>query len=81
MPAGDLYVFVHVQAHEFFHREGLDIYSQLNISFSQAALGAEIEVPLLDGKTKVITIPGSGYPSSQRAWSWRPNHPTDCGDS
>ncbi len=60
MPAGDLYVFVHVQAHEFFHREGLDIYSQLNISFSQAALGAEIEVPLLDNKTKVISItPGT----------------------
>ena len=60
MPAGDLYVFVHVQAHEFFHREGLDIYSQLNISFSQAALGGEIEVPLLDNKTKVIAItPGT----------------------
>lgn len=60
VPAGDLYVFVHVQAHEFFHREGLDIYSQLNISFSQAALGAEIEVPLLDNKTKVISItPGT----------------------
>ncbi|MEE8206362.1 MAG: molecular chaperone DnaJ [Nitrospinaceae bacterium] len=60
MPAGDLYVFVHVQAHEFFHREGLDIYCQLNLSFSQAALGADIEVPLLDNKTKVIPItPGT----------------------
>ena len=60
MPAGDLYVFVHVQAHEYFHREGLDIYSQLNLSFSQAALGAEIEVHLLDDKTKVISItPGT----------------------
>ncbi len=57
LPAGDLYVFVHVTAHEFFHREGLDIYCQLNISFSQAALGAEIEVPLLDGKTQVINVP------------------------
>ena len=57
MPPGDLYVFVHVQAHEFFHREGQDIYCQLNISFSQAALGAEIEVPLLDHKLKVISIP------------------------
>ena len=60
MPAGDLYVFVHVQAHEFFHREGIDLYSQLNISFSQAALGADIEVPLLDDKNKVISItPGT----------------------
>ncbi len=60
MPAGDLYVFVHVQTHEFFHREGLDLYCQLNISYSQAALGADIEVPLLDNKTKVISItPGT----------------------
>lgn len=60
MPAGDLYVFVHVQAHDFFHREGQDIYCQLNISFSQAALGADIEVTLLDGKTKTISIsPGT----------------------
>lgn len=60
MPAGDLYVFVHVRTHEFFHREGVDVYSQLNITFSQAALGADIEVPLLDDKTKVISItPGT----------------------
>ena len=65
MPPGDLYVFVHVQAHEFFHREGLDIYCQLNISFSQAALGAEIEVPLLDQKPKVISIP-AGTQSGNR---------------
>ncbi len=65
MPPGDLYVFVHVQAHEFFHREGLDIYCQLNISFSQAALGAEIEVPLLDHKPKVISIP-AGTQSGNR---------------
>jgi molecular chaperone DnaJ len=60
MPAGDLYVFVHVRTHEFFHREGVDVYSQLNITFSQAALGADIEVPLLNDKTKVISItPGT----------------------
>jgi molecular chaperone DnaJ len=58
MPPGDLYVFIHVEAHDFFHREGSDIHCRLNLSFSQAALGAEIEVPLLDeGKTRVITIP------------------------
>ncbi len=63
--AGDLYVFVHVQASDFFHREGVDVYCQLNISFSQAALGAEIEVPLLDDTTKVISIP-AGSQSSDR---------------
>ncbi len=56
IPAGDLYVFIHVEAHEFFHREGYDIYARMPITFSQATLGAEIEVPLLDGKTKTITI-------------------------
>ncbi len=56
-PPGDLYVFIHVQAHDFFHREGNDVYCQLNVSISQAALGAEIEIPLLDGKTRSITIP------------------------
>lgn len=65
VPPGDLYVFVHVQAHEFFHREGNDIYCQLNVSFSQAALGAEIEVPLLDDKHQVITL-SAGTQSGDR---------------
>ncbi len=65
IPPGDLYVFVHVQAHDFFHREGLDIYCQLNISFSQAALGADVEVPLLDGKTTTINVP-AGTQSGER---------------
>lgn len=55
---GDLYVFVHVAAHAFFQRDGYDLHCKMPISFSQAALGAEIEVPLLDqGKTKTISIP------------------------
>ncbi len=56
-PPGDLYVFLHVEAHEFFHRDDHNIFCRLNITFSQAALGAEIEVPLLDGKTQTISIP------------------------
>ncbi len=57
LPPGDLYVFIHVKAHEFFHREGNDIHCRLNLTFSQAALGAEIEVPVLDnGHTKIITV-------------------------
>lgn len=55
---GDLYVFVRVATHELFHREGNDIYCRMPVTFSQAALGAEIEVPLLDhGETKNITLP------------------------
>lgn len=50
---GDLYVFVHVAEHRLFKREEDDIYLETPISFSQAALGAEIEVPTLFGKAKL----------------------------
>jgi len=57
LPPGDLYVFIHMEAHEHFHREGYDIHCRLPLSFSQAALGGEIEIPLLDeDKTKIISI-------------------------
>lgn len=55
-PPGDLYVFIYVEPHEFFTREGDDIICQVPISFPQAALGTEIEVPTLDGK-RTLTIP------------------------
>ncbi len=48
--AGDLYVVLHVKEHAFFVREGKDLYCVLPISFPQAALGAEIKVPTLDGE-------------------------------
>jgi molecular chaperone DnaJ len=58
LPPGDLYVIMHVAEHEFFHREGHDIHCRMNLTFSQAALGAEVQVPLLEeGETKVISIP------------------------
>jgi molecular chaperone DnaJ len=52
-PAGDLYVVLQVEAHPFFEREGKDLYCSVPISFSQAALGAEIMVPTLDGDHKL----------------------------
>lgn len=48
-PAGDCHLFVTVKPHSLFHRDGNDLLLQLPISYSQAALGAEIEVPTLDG--------------------------------
>jgi molecular chaperone DnaJ len=49
---------MHVAAHEFFHREEHDIHCRMNLTFSQAALGAKIQVPLLDeGKTQIISVP------------------------
>ena len=55
-PAGDLYVEVHVREHAIFQREQDDLYCEVPIRFSQAALGAELEVPTLGGEA-LIKIP------------------------
>jgi molecular chaperone DnaJ len=47
-PAGDLYIVLHVKEHAFFDREGNDLHCVIPISFSQAALGAEIMVPTME---------------------------------
>ena len=51
-PAGDLLISVIVRPHAIFEREGTNIYMEQEISFTQAALGAELELPTLDGKVK-----------------------------
>lgn len=53
---GDLFVFLYVESHDFFSRDGDDIICQVPISFTQAALGSEIEIPTLNGKRN-LTIP------------------------
>ncbi|MDG2915077.1 molecular chaperone DnaJ [Bisgaard Taxon 10/6] len=52
-PAGDLYVVIHVKDHHIFERDGNNLYCEVPISFTQAALGGEIEVPTLDGRAKL----------------------------
>ncbi len=47
---GDLYVVIHVAEHELFERQGANLYSAVPITFAQAALGAEIKIPTLDGE-------------------------------
>ena len=54
--SGDLYVFVHVKRHEIFERRGRDLYCEVPIPFTVAALGGRVAVPTLDG-TDQITIP------------------------
>lgn len=54
---GNLYVVLTVKTHEFFKRQGNDIIYELPISFTQAALGDEVDVPTVDGKTTVLKIP------------------------
>jgi len=52
-PKGDLYIVLDVEEHPFFKRDGTEIFCEVPISFPQAALGAEIEVPTLDGPATV----------------------------
>ncbi|MCL2347643.1 MAG: molecular chaperone DnaJ [Planctomycetaceae bacterium] len=76
-PPGDCYVFVSIKQHPLFQREGQDLICRVPIGYAQAALGAEIEVPTLDGKEKmkisrgtqngdVITLRGKGMPLPRR---------------
>lgn len=58
-PNGDLYVLVHIKAHNIFEREEFDVLCTVPISFSQAALGCELEVPSLGGKVMVKVPAGT----------------------
>ena len=51
--AGDLYVVLHVKPHSFFERDGKNLYCSVPLSFAQAALGAELSIPTLDGEHKL----------------------------
>ncbi|KMV31214.1 molecular chaperone DnaJ [Photobacterium swingsii] len=52
-PAGDLYVQVHVAEHHIFERDGNNLYCEVPVSFTMAALGGEVEVPTLDGRVNL----------------------------
>ncbi|MGQ9673343.1 MAG: molecular chaperone DnaJ [Candidatus Aminicenantales bacterium] len=56
-PRGDLYVAIQVAKHPFYEREDNDLFCEVPISFSQAALGANVEIPSLDGQIESIKIP------------------------
>ena len=63
-PEGDLYVQIDVRPHQLFERDGFDIHCTIPVSFSQAALGSQLEVPTLAGKVQV-TLP-EGTQSGRR---------------
>jgi molecular chaperone DnaJ len=58
-PPGDLYFIIEVKAHPFFQRRGDDLYAVVPITVSEAALGAKIEVPTLDGRSLLRVPPGT----------------------
>ena len=73
-PAGDLLITITVRPHEIFHREGTSVLCEAPITFAQAVLGAELEIPTIDGKVKydipegtqsgtVFRLKGKGIPS------------------
>jgi molecular chaperone DnaJ len=61
-PRGDCYCFIEVREHELFQRNGQDLIVRVPISYPQASLGAEIEVPTLDG-VEELTIPAGTQPA------------------
>jgi len=58
-PPGHLYVVIHVQEHEFFRRDGINLFCEIPVNFTTLALGGEIQVPTLDGSEKVKVHEGT----------------------
>lgn len=56
---GDLFVIINVTEHVLFQRRGSDLFCTVPIRFTQAALGAELDVPTLDGKTTIRVVAGT----------------------
>ena len=86
-PPGDLYIFLSVKPHEFFQRDGADLYCKVPISMTTAALGGAFEVATLDGTQTRVKVPegtqngrqfrlkGKGMPVLRQPTGRRPLHP------
>lgn len=64
-PAGDLYIFIEVQDHELFEREGVNLQCRIPVSMVSAALGGDIEVPTIDGGRSRVKIPSGSQSGRQ----------------
>jgi molecular chaperone DnaJ len=64
-PSGDLYIFIEVQAHNIFQRDGLDLYCRVPVSMASAALGGDVEVPTIDGGRSRVKIPAGSQSGRQ----------------
>jgi molecular chaperone DnaJ len=56
-PSGDLYIFIDVEDHPLFQRDGMDLYCRVPVSMTRAALGGEVEVPTIDGGRSRVKVP------------------------
>ena len=81
-PPGDLYVVVHLKQHAIFQRDGGDLHCEMPISFTEAALGGEIEIPTLDGHAKMKIPPETqtGAKFRLRGKGIKPLRSSDHGD-
>jgi molecular chaperone DnaJ len=68
-PAGHLYVVVHVQEHEYFRRDGVNLFCEVPVNFTTLALGGEIVVPTLDGTERVKVAEGTATGTTLRVRS------------
>ena len=64
-PPGDLYIFLSIRPHEFFQRDGADIFCRVPISFTTAALGGEFNVPQIDGSMTRVKVPEASQTGKQ----------------
>ena len=64
-PAGDLYVHVAIQPHDMFQRDGANVFCRVPLRMAQAALGGEIEVPVVDGSRLRVKIPAGTQTGEQ----------------
>ncbi|WGT52112.1 molecular chaperone DnaJ [Thioclava nitratireducens] len=64
-PSGDLYIFIEVQPHAIFEREGTDLHCRVPVSMATAALGGEVEVPTIDGGRSRVKIPAGSQSGRQ----------------
>jgi molecular chaperone DnaJ len=56
-PSGDLYIFIELEEHPLFQRDGMDLYCRVPVSMTRAALGGEVEVPSIDGGRSRVKVP------------------------
>jgi molecular chaperone DnaJ len=64
-PTGDLYIFISVRPHEFFQRDGADLYCKVPISMTTASLGGQFDVGTLDGSNTRVKVPEGTQPGRQ----------------